>query len=85
MFASLMQSIEADIFVFVDGDGTYDPRSSREAIWRLQKNDLDCVFVNRKKQALWHQKQYGRFLGNVLFYALFRLFTRLSLKDPLTG
>lgn len=72
----LFADIEADVYVMVDGDATYDAASAQKAITLLQNNSLDMVVCTRKAQ---DEKSFrpGHAFGNKLFtYTVNLLFGR---------
>jgi glycosyltransferase involved in cell wall biosynthesis len=80
----MFADIEADIYVMVDGDGTYDPGSLKKMIDLLLSERCDLVTGRRIEQH--HQAyRFGHRLGNRLLANLARsLFGRTSI-DLLSG
>ena len=64
----MFTDVEADIYVLVDGDATYDAPSARAMIARLLEDRLDMVVANRvdREQAAYRA---GHRAGNRLLTA----------------
>jgi glycosyltransferase involved in cell wall biosynthesis len=80
----MFADIEADIYVMVDGDGTYDPESLKKMIDLLLSERCDLVTGHRIEQ---HHEAYrfGHRLGNRLLANLARLLFGRSSIDLLSG
>ncbi|MDA0976978.1 MAG: glycosyltransferase family 2 protein [Proteobacteria bacterium] len=80
----MFADIEADIYVLVDGDDTYDPASMNSMIDALTDNHLDMVTGKRIEQ---HQDAYrfGHRSGNRLLASLTRLLFGRQSIDLLSG
>jgi glycosyltransferase involved in cell wall biosynthesis len=80
----MFSEIEADIYLMVDGDATYDPRSARAMIQKLTDNKLDMV-VARRVAPEDEAYRAGHELGNrLLTGAVAWIFGHL-LTDILSG
>ncbi len=80
----MFSDIEADVYLMVDGDATYDVASARAMIRELNENSLDMVVARRKST---EQEAYraGHQLGNrLLTGAVAWIFGQL-LTDILSG
>jgi len=80
----MFSDIEADVYLMVDGDATYDVASARAMIRELNDNNLDMVVARRKST---EQEAYrtGHQLGNrLLTGAVAWIFGQL-LTDILSG
>jgi glycosyltransferase involved in cell wall biosynthesis len=80
----MFSDIEADVYLMVDGDATYDVASARAMIKELNENSLDMVVARRKST---EQEAYraGHQLGNrLLTGAVAWIFGQL-LTDILSG
>ncbi|MSP05893.1 MAG: glycosyltransferase [Acetobacteraceae bacterium] len=80
----MFADIEADIFVLVDGDDTYDAASAPAMIRALVDNQLDMVIGTRAEIA---QAAYrsGHRLGNIVLTGLVRLVFGNRVSDMLSG
>ena len=76
--------IEADIFIMVDGDGTYEPTDAPAMIEKLRQDTLDMVVgVRRNKHAQAYRP--GHVTGNRVISGTFRFFFRSEMSDLLSG
>jgi glycosyltransferase involved in cell wall biosynthesis len=80
---AMFNQIEAEIYVLIDGDGTYLPADVHGLISPLQKGDAEMVVGVRWKKGARHE--FFRFLGNILFLVLVNLIYRMRLRDVLSG
>jgi len=80
----MFQDIEADVYVMVDGDDTYDARVAPELVSRLIDNNLDMVVGKRVET---HQAAYraGHRLGNRVLTGLVRWLFGAQIDDMLSG
>ena len=80
----MFSDVEADIYVLVDGDATYDAPSARPMIKRLLEKRLDMVVANRieREQASY---RVGHRTGNRILTGAVSLIFGSSLKDMLSG
>jgi len=76
--------IDADIYIMVDGDDTYDPKASRMMVSHLIDKQLDMVVGIRKHD---NDKAYrtGHKLGNNLFNKLFQILFGNQFSDIFSG
>ena len=79
-------AVDADVYVVVDGDGTYPASAAPEMVATLQRERLDMLVGAR----LQHDTDDGSFrpfhrLGNHLVSALVRFLFRADLTDVLSG
>ena len=79
----MFADIEADIYVLVDGDDTYDAAVAPELIARLVNGGLDIVAARREATATAYR--FGHALGNRLLTGLTAMIFRIKLDDMLTG
>jgi glycosyltransferase involved in cell wall biosynthesis len=80
----MFSDIEADVYVLVDGDATYDARSARTMISRLLAERLDMVVgarVDREEAAY----RLGHRFGNKLLTAFVANVFGNTFKDILSG
>ena len=80
----MFADVDADIYVLVDGDGTYDAQAAPTMIARLINDHLDMVTGVRKSIAAaayrrWHQ------LGNVMLTGTVRVIFGARITDMLSG
>jgi len=80
----MFQDIEADIYVMVDGDDTYEAGVAGALVQRLVDDNLDMV-VGRRIET--HQEAYraGHRLGNAVLTGLVRWLFGANIIDMLSG
>ncbi len=80
----MFSDVEADVYVLVDGDGTYDPEAAPRAVRRLLEEGLDMVNIARRETD--HSAyRTGHRLGNrLLTGTVARLFGD-RFRDMLSG
>jgi glycosyltransferase involved in cell wall biosynthesis len=80
----MFQDIEADIYVMVDGDDTYDARIAPQLVAKLVDDNLDMVVGKRIET---HHAAYraGHRLGNVVLTGLVRKLFGARIDDMLSG
>jgi glycosyltransferase involved in cell wall biosynthesis len=80
----MFADIEADIYVMVDGDATYDAASAQQAIDLLQHHSLDMVVCTRKAR---DDKSFrpGHAFGNKLFTRTVNLLFGHQFTDIFSG
>jgi glycosyltransferase involved in cell wall biosynthesis len=80
----MFQDIEADIYVMVDGDDTYDASVAQQLVDKLVDGNLDMV-VGRRVET--HQAAYraGHRLGNAVLTGLVRWLFGAKIVDMLSG
>ncbi len=82
---SMFREVEADVYVLVDGDGTYPPESVHDLIAPVLEDEADMVIGSRL-----HAQSESRFnpinrMGNRLFLLLLNTVFRVQLTDLLSG
>jgi len=80
----MFADIEADIFILVDGDDTYDASAAPGLIAKLIDEGLDIVSARREATASAAYRT-GHVLGNRLLTGLTSLMFGVRLGDMLTG
>jgi len=80
----MFADIDADIYVLVDGDGTYDAASAPRMIDRLLDDDLDMVNAARE-EAEDNAYRPGHRFGNRLLTGIVRRIFGNRLTDMLSG
>jgi glycosyltransferase involved in cell wall biosynthesis len=80
----MFQDIEADVYVMVDGDDTYDAGVAPRLVGRLIEDNLDMVVGKRIET---HQAAYraGHRLGNRVLTGLVRWLFGAQIDDMLSG
>lgn len=78
------RDIEAQIFVMVDGDDTYDVSILPQMVEQLIEQKLDMVVGDRLQSKAAHQR-LGHFLGNRLFSGLISHLFEFEVRDPFSG
>ena len=80
----MFAEIEADIYVLVDGDGTYEAATAPAMVKLLQEQQCDMVVGCRKDQSP-EAYRAGHKLGNMLFTRSVALLFGQSFTDILSG
>ena len=80
----MFSDIEADLYVLVDGDATYDAASARTMIARLFEDGLDMV-VAARVDCEHNAYRLGHRTGNRLLTRFFRSAFSASFTDILSG
>lgn len=80
----MFADVEADIYVMVDGDDTYDANSAPALIRRLVEESLDMVNGAREEKSIDAYRAGHRF-GNRLLTGLVALFFGERFTDMLSG
>jgi glycosyltransferase involved in cell wall biosynthesis len=80
----MFADVEADIYVLVDGDGTYDAAAAPEMVRLLLENRLDMVNGARVSDARAAYRRGHRF-GNVMITGLVRSIFGKGVSDMLSG
>ena len=80
----MFSDVEADIYVMVDGDGTYDAASAPRLIEALLEQELDMVVGARVEQGSAAYRPGHRF-GNRILTALVGMIFGRKIRDMLSG
>lgn len=80
----MFADIEADVFVLVDGDGTYAAANAPALVDRLLEDGLDMVNAAREEQSAGAYRKGHRFGNWLLTEIVMRIFGR-QLSDMLSG
>jgi hypothetical protein len=80
----MFSDVVADIYVMVDGDGTYDAQAAPKMVQMLLDEQLDMVCGNRQSTQA-EAFRPGHRLGNRMLSGLVRLIFGSGLRDMLTG
>lgn len=81
----LLRDIEADIFVMVDGDNTYDLSQLQEAIDVFRKGRYDLMTGDRFAGQSRSHFRKGHGTGNLFFTSFFRLAFGIQTRDVFSG
>lgn len=81
----MLGEIDADIYVIVDGDATYDAASAPRLVAELVANDLDMVTAIRDEQGAGAAYRRGHRFGNQAFNALLGMLFGARPTDMLSG
>ncbi|HDO35625.1 MAG TPA: glycosyltransferase [Nitrospirae bacterium] len=82
---SMFREVDADVYVMVDGDGTYPPENVHELIRPIVTGDADMVIGSRLHTLSdSHFKPLNR-IGNRLFLFLLNSIFRVNITDLLSG
>ncbi len=82
---SMFQRVEADIYVMVDGDATYDPPAVHALIGPVLKQEADMVVGSRLHHNSKSEFRKLNWLGNRLFLGLLNSIFHVRLTDILSG
>ena len=80
----MFADIEADVYVLVDGDGTYDSSAASLAISLLSSQQLDFVNLARDSTARESYRAFHQF-GNKLFSGIVAMLFSDQIRDMLSG
>jgi len=81
----MFRQIEADVYIMVDGDDTYDIKDSTEMI-KMVKKGADMVVGDRLNSTYFKEnKRFGHNFGNVLVRKLINVFFKSDIQDVMTG
>lgn len=81
----MFADIEADIYVLVDGDGTYNSPSASAMVSLLQRDCLDMVVGVRKHGSCSSAYRPGHFFGNRLFCSIVGTLFGSQFRDIFSG
>ncbi|MEA5509118.1 glycosyltransferase family 2 protein [Crocosphaera sp. UHCC 0190] len=82
----MFADIDADVYILVDGDNTYEVAAVRPLITQLLDNQLDMV-VGARRSAANNKEAYrlGHRSGNLFLTGVVKLLFGAQLKDMLSG
>lgn len=80
----MFADVDADHYLLVDGDGTYDPMAARAMLEMLEGERLDMV-VAARRGVYGNAHRRGHGLGNRLFNALYRRVFGTGFRDIFSG
>jgi len=81
----MFSDVDADVYVLVDGDATYDPQSAREMVNRLVAEELDMVVGSRVSRDQSAAYRRGHQFGNVLLTGFVARLFGNRFTDVLSG
>lgn len=81
----LFADVEADVYLMVDGDVTYDAAAAPRLVQRLVEGNLDMVVANRLNGAGAELFRRGHQFGNRMFSWIAKLFFNSPIEDLLSG
>jgi len=82
---SMFREVDADIYVMVDGDGTYPASLVHELIAPIARAEADVVIGSRLQDNCVSQFNFLHRLGNKFFIVLLNLAFQVRLTDILSG
>lgn len=81
----MFRQVDADIYLMVDGDNTYDAGDAKKMIEAVE-NGADMVVGDRLNSTYFKEnKRFGHNFGNVLVRKLINLFFKSDVQDVMTG
>jgi glycosyltransferase involved in cell wall biosynthesis len=80
----MFADVEADVYVMVDGDATYEAEAAPGMVRMLLQESLDMVVGNRVSE-IEEAYRRGHVIGNKFFNSLHRLLFGSSFKDVFSG
>jgi len=84
VIARMFREVEADYFLLVDGDATYDAAAAPKMIDKARTEFLD-VLIGVRQGTYDDQYRPGHQLGNALFTMIIRLLFNARVSDVLSG
>lgn len=81
----LFADVDADCYVMVDGDDTYDPAAAAAMVSLVRDQGVDMVNAARDSQDEEAAYRRGHVLGNTILTWIFSQLFGLQLKDTLSG
>ena len=81
---SAFDRIDADVYVMMDGDGTYDPGQAPALVQRLMDNGLDMV-IGARQNITVDAGRRGHAAGNRMFNALYAGIFGRAYSDIFSG
>lgn len=79
-----VNTIDAEIYCFVDGDFTYDTKGLEQFVEIMEKDQIDLINVKRKAKDKSSFKSLRKF-GNIFFNKLFSCLFECNCTDILSG
>jgi glycosyltransferase involved in cell wall biosynthesis len=82
---SMFRRVDADVYVMVDGDGTYPPFEVHKLIQPVLSGDADMVVGSRLHKESQSQFDPLNRVGNRLFLSVLKLTFKTQIADMLSG
>jgi glycosyltransferase involved in cell wall biosynthesis len=82
---SMFRRINADVYVMVDGDGTYPPSEVHKLIEPVLSGEADMVVGSRLHKESQSQFNSLNRVGNKLFLSVLKLTFKIQIADMLSG
>jgi glycosyltransferase involved in cell wall biosynthesis len=82
---SMFRQVQADVYVMVDGDGTYLPTEVRKLIAPILSDEADMVVGSRLHTQSQSQFHFLNRFGNKLFLRVLNWAFKVNITDMLTG
>jgi glycosyltransferase involved in cell wall biosynthesis len=82
---SMFRSVDADIYVMVDGDGTYPAEAVTQLIEPVRTGDADMVIGSRLQPGSASQFRWLNRLGNRMYVFVVKVLFGVHLTDLLSG
>ncbi len=80
----MFADIDADVYIMVDGDATYDPAAAPDAVAELLRHKLDFINIARRTASAGAYRS-GHQIGNALLTRLVALLFGREFTDMLSG
>ncbi len=80
----MFADIDADLYIMIDGDGTYDPKAAPILIHELINNKLDMIVGTRKEESESAHRT-GHKCGNIIFNWVLSILFNSPFKDIFSG
>ena len=82
----LLREVEADYFVLIDGDDTYETETVLEMLDKIVALNLDMVIARRVTAKMQKKSERrGHFLGNLIINKAFNFIFKSNYQDVLSG
>jgi len=81
----LLRDIDAEIFIMVDGDNTYNLSNIRQAVKEFRAGFYDLMTGNRFSEEGKSNFRKGHRLGNILFTLFFQILFGIQTEDVFSG
>lgn len=82
----MFRQIDADVYVMVDADDTYDAKDAKKMVEMVLKDGVDMVIGDRLNSTYFAEnKRFGHSFGNVLVRKLVNMFFKSNIQDVMTG